>query len=105
MVASQTTISCDCDRLSYDRACDVAKQALVVGGNDTVHIRLHHVVETTTPALARLIALRCNLLRSGRDLRITGLHGQAEDLYRFNRMADLLPCDQYENDSQNICVQ
>ena len=91
MVASQTTISCDCDHLSYDRACDIANQAVVAGGNDTIHIGLHRVMETTTAALARLIALRCNLRRSGRDLRIAGLHGQPENLYEFNRMTSLLP--------------
>ena len=98
MVASQMTISCDCDHLSYDRACDIANQAVVVGGNDTIHIGLHRVMETTTAALARLIALRCNLRRSGRDLMIAGLCGQAESLYEFNRMTTLLPRDRYEND-------
>ena len=93
MVARQTTISCDSDHLSYERACDIANQALVVGGNDTIHIGLHRVLETTTAALARLIALRCNLRRSGRDLVIAGLYGQAENLYRFNRMTSLLPRD------------
>jgi hypothetical protein len=91
MVASQMTISCDCDRLSYDRACDIANQALVVGGNDTIHIGLHLVAKTTTAALARLIVLRCNLRKSGRDLMIAGLHGQTKKLYDFNRMASLLP--------------
>ena len=105
MVASQTTISCDFDRLSYDRACDIANQAVVIGGKETIHIGLHSVVETTTAALARLVALRCKLHRSGRNLIINGLHGQAENLYRFNKMADLLPCDWCENDSQNVCVQ
>ena len=91
MVASQTTISCDCDHLSCDRACDIANQASVVGGTDTIHIGLHRVMETTTAALARLIALRRNLRRSGRDLRIAGLHGHAENLYEFNGMSTLLP--------------
>ena len=91
MVASQTTISCDCDRLSYERACDIANQALVVGGKETIHIGLHRVMETTTAALARLIALRRILRRSGRDLMITGLCGQAESLYEFNGLASLLP--------------
>ena len=74
------TISCNCDHLSYDRACDIANQAVVVGGNDTIHIGLHRVVETTTVALARLVALRRDLRRSGRDLMIAGLHGQAANV-------------------------
>ena len=92
MVATRTTICCDCNYLSYERACDIANQALAVGGNGTIHIVLHLAMETTTAALSRLIALRCNLRRSGRDLRIAGLCGQAKDLYEFNRMATLLPC-------------
>jgi len=91
MVASLTTISCGSSRLSYDQACDIANQALISGGNGAIHIGLHRVAETTTAALARLVSLRCNLRRSGRDLTIEGLHGQAEGLYEFNRMASLLP--------------
>jgi len=93
MVASLTTISCDFDHLSYERACDIANRALLVDGQGPIQIGLNHVANTTTAALARLIALRCNLRKSGRDLRITGLHGQAEHLYVFNRMTSILPRD------------
>jgi len=91
MVASLTTISYDSDYLSYNRACDLADQALVIDGAGPIHIGLHGVARTTTAALARLVSLRCSFRRSGRDLMITGLHGQAKDLYEFNQMSGLLP--------------
>ena len=93
MVATQTTIRCDSDHLSYEGACGIANQASATSGHDMIRLELQHVVETTTAALARLIALRRNLRRSGRDLMITGLCGQAESIYEFNRMATLLPRD------------
>ena len=103
MMASQMTISCDSNYLSYERACDIANKALAIGG-DKIRIVLNCVVETTTAALARLIALRCNLRRSGRDLIIAGLHGQAENLYEFNRMASLLPREHHTDDRQVSCT-
>jgi ABC-type transporter Mla MlaB component len=94
MVATQTTVTCHSNHLSYKDACKIANQASATSGHDTIRLELQRVVETTTAALARLIALRRNLRRSGRDLRIAGLHGQAENLYEFNRMAGLLPRNQ-----------
>ena len=91
VVANHTTITCDCNRLSYEQACRIADRAGAAKGNEVVRIELDRVVQTTTAALARLILLRRNLLKSGRDLRIAGLRGQAADLYEFNGMASLLP--------------
>ena len=90
--AEQVTITCDCDCLSYREACEIAARA-AVRGRGPVRVELERVVETTTAALARLIALRHELLRTGRDLRITGLRGRAEHLYHINNMASLLPRD------------
>jgi len=97
-------ITCNTDRLSYEKACEIANQASAVRGHKMIRLELQRVVETTTAALARLIALRRNLRRSGHDLRIAGLCGQAESIYEFNRMASLLPRDQYENDYQDTSV-
>jgi len=88
----QVTITCDCDRLSYGEACEIAARA-AARGRGPVRVELERVVETTTAALARLIALRQELLRSGRDLRIAGLSGRAEHLYQISNMAALLPRD------------
>jgi len=91
MVAGQPTITCSSESLSYGKACEIADRVAAIGGNETVYIGLESVARTTTAALARLIALRCSLRRSGRDLRIGGLQGQAEYLYEFNRMKTILP--------------
>lgn len=100
MVASDTRIiAFNNTRLSYTEACEISNQASDVRGHATIRIELDRVVETTTAALSRLIALRCNLRRSGRDLRIAGLHGQAENLYEFNRMASLLPRNQQPSET------
>jgi len=97
MVATQTAITYDSDHLSYEEACKIANQASAIRGHDMIRLELQRVVETTTAALARLVALRRTLRRSGRDLRITGLCGQAENMYEFNGMATLLPrCRQGE---------
>ena len=92
MVArNTTTIACNSDCLSYETACEIANQAVAVRGHEAIHLELQRVAETTTAALARLIALRCSLRKAGRDLDITGLCGQAESIYEFNQMAALLP--------------
>ena len=91
--AEQVTITCDCDCLSYREACEIAARAAATRSREPVRIQLGRVVETTTAALARLIALRQELLRTGRDLRITGLRGRAEHLYQISNMASLLPRD------------
>jgi len=87
----RATITCNCDKLSYEGACRIADRAAAVGSHKTLRIELDRVVRTTTAALARLIVLRREMLRSGRDLRIAGLHGQPASLYEFNRMASVLP--------------
>lgn len=99
MVASNTTIiAFNGNDLSYEKACEIANQAFGVRGHETIRLELDRVVETTTAALARLIALRRNLRRSGRDLKITGLCGQAESIYEFNGMTTLLPRGQHGED-------
>ena len=92
MVATETlTTQHAAKRLSY---ADVERIARQVAGSDArgvVLIDLENISETTTAALARLILLRCRLIRSGRDLRLIGLTGQAERLYRLCRIVPLLP--------------
>ncbi len=108
MVARNTTIiTFNGDDLSYEKACEIANQASAVRGHETIRLELQRVVETTTAALARLVALRRDLRRSGRDLRITGPCGQAESLYEFNGMAALLPRSQQEGNyqDQDACEQ
>ena len=106
MVASQTAfITCDCDHLSYEGACEIAREASTLSGNDALRIELLRVVETTTAALARLAALRRSLSRSGCDMQIDGLQEQAEHLYEFNRMENLLPRYRRGGERQALCAE
>jgi anti-anti-sigma factor len=57
----------------------------------TVVVDLSGVEEMTTSAFARLILLRRQLLRQGRDLRLVGLRARAARLYEINRLEHVLP--------------
>ena len=57
----------------------------------TVVIDMSGVEEMTTSALARLVLLRRELRRQGRDLQLVGLRSRAEKLYEINRLAAVLP--------------
>lgn len=56
-----------------------------------VCIHLERIRDTTLGALAGLVQLRRQLLKSGRDLRLVGLRGRAEGLHALYRLADTLP--------------
>lgn len=75
----------------YDDACKIAERARVTTDNKITFIELEGVTDTTTAALARLILLRINLLKSGRDLRIVGLCGRAQALYEIDKLEGVLP--------------
>ena len=57
----------------------------------TIVIDLSRVLDATTDAFADLVLLRRELLRDGRDLRLTGLRGRAAEVYNFNRLRQILP--------------
>ncbi len=75
----------------YDDACKIAERAQTTIGNKITCIRLEGVTDTTTAALARLILLRLNLLKSGRDLQIVGLCKRAQALYEVDKLEGALP--------------
>jgi ABC-type transporter Mla MlaB component len=77
--------------LSHKDALSIADHARSARQDGLVVLDLSDTSETTTAALACLIVLRQKLLRSGRDLRLTGLSGRAESLYQICRLKDLLP--------------
>jgi hypothetical protein len=92
MVAGNNqTIRHDGSRFSYSDACQVARYATASGGQGLVVVGLEQTCDTETAALARLVVLRRDLLRAGRDLRIAGLCGRANSLYEISRMAEVLP--------------
>jgi len=57
----------------------------------TVVIDLTNTTRTSTAAFARLILMRRRLMKSGGDLFVSGLGGQAVALYKTHRLTDLLP--------------
>lgn len=77
--------------LSYGDSCALARRILARRSWQFVHIRLDHTLHTSTAALARLVLLRRELLKRGRELRIAGLQGKAKALYDINRLDNILP--------------
>ena len=106
MVAGNTkTIAFNRTNLSYTDACEISNRASDTGIGATICIELDRVAETTTAALARLVVLRRDLRRSGRDLRLAGLQGRAEHLFEFNGMGTLLPRCRREGNGQETRVE
>ena len=91
VMINYATITPASREFSYDDACKTAEQALVANSGRIARICLEKVTGTTTSALARLILLRKDLLRSGRDLQLVGLKGRAKTLYEICRLDGVLP--------------
>jgi len=85
------TIRFEASCLTYRDACLIARRAGRGATGRCVHLHLDATVQTSTAALARLVLLRRELLRRGRDLRIVGLRGRARALYDISRLDRLLP--------------
>jgi len=94
MVASSVTaVRPHTGRLSYhdlDALADSVHRAL---SERIIIVDLAGAEETTTAALARLVAIRGRLKRVGGDLHLAHLHGRAKCLYEINRLSELLPCE------------
>src|SRR5689334_1984031 len=91
MVASSTITLRSGQRLSHVEAARLADLAVNCGAH-TVILDLSRCLEATTPALARLVLLRRELLAAGRDFRIAGLRGQPAKLLEVHRLEKVLPC-------------
>lgn len=87
------TIHYDGRRLLHADVVRITRQVFAGKPRTIVLLDLDGTPELTTAALAKLILLRCALLKAGRDLRLTGLHGRAEMLYELYRLTRLLPRD------------
>ena len=77
--------------LGYGDACRIARRVSRRRSWRLVVLHLPGTFETSTAALARLVVLRRELLRRGRDLRIVGLVGRARALYEISRLENVLP--------------
>src|SRR4051812_15652632 len=77
-------------QFSHAEACRMVSQALEQVARRVV-IDFTRVEEATTSAFAQLILLRRSLLRSGRDLCLTGLRDRTAGLFEVNRLGAVLP--------------
>jgi ABC-type transporter Mla MlaB component len=90
MVASQSITLRAAERLSHSEATRLAALASAYRGQ-TIIIDVSRCLEATTPALARLVLLRRELLQRGSDVRIAGLRGQPAKLLEVHRLENVLP--------------
>lgn len=77
--------------LTHGEACGIVNAAMRLRRDETVVIDMSEVDETTTSAFARLVLLRRQLRREGRDLRLSGMRDRTETLYEINRLDAVLP--------------
>ena len=78
-------------RLSYHDAQEIARRAAADRDGWTVLVDLEGTTETTTAALARLVVLRRDLRKCGRELHLLGPCGKAKHLFDVCRLGELLP--------------
>jgi len=97
MVASEIVMTYEADHFTYDDACDLSRKVLSVSRNGQIALEMGHVRDATVAALARLVVLRRDLRRAGRDLRLSGLEGRAEAFYQIYRLERFLPCQMAES--------
>ena len=90
MQAEEIAIVHGSERFSHSDACRIFA---IAGGTrgGTVVIDLERVDEASTSAFARLVLLRRQLLKVGRDLRLINLRSKAASLFEVNRLAGVLP--------------
>ena len=91
VAANIATIRHEAKSLSCGDVAQLAEQAHGERSAGMILLDLRDTGQTTTAALTKLFLLRGQLMRSGRDLRITGLTGEVDGLYSICRLADLLP--------------
>jgi anti-anti-sigma regulatory factor len=87
---AQMKLTAPSRHFSHAEACRMVSQALEQAARRVV-IDFTRVEEATTSAFAQLILLRRSLLRSGRDLCLTGLRDRTAGLFEVNRLAAVLP--------------
>jgi anti-anti-sigma regulatory factor len=94
--AREYSIAPDGRCFAHPDACQVSSTVLRAAGAagtdvSTVVIDLSRAADATTSAFARLVLLRRELLRRGRDLRLVGLRDRAARLYEVSRLEAVLP--------------
>lgn len=59
--------------------------------SQTIVLDLNQAEDASTAAFARLVLLRRDLLKEGRDLRLRGLRQRLANVWRLNRLSAVLP--------------
>lgn len=90
MVASKSTIVPAAQKLTHQEACRLANLAAAAQARSII-LDLTRTSEATTAAFARLVLLRRELLKTGRDLRLAGLHDRPARLFEVHRLDGVLP--------------
>ena len=90
-MAGSTFFVVEMKALSHDavdalcRAIGLHRKARII----VLDLRL--IEDASTAAFARLVLFRRQLLKTGMDLRLSGLHARAADIWRINRLDRILP--------------
>jgi ABC-type transporter Mla MlaB component len=90
-VALSSGSRCFAHRDAYKLFDEALRGARLDASGGTVILDMSGVEEVTTSAFARLVLLRRELRRQGRDLKLIGLRARAEKLYEINRLNQVLP--------------
>lgn len=86
-----TSIIAQVKELSHQAAEDLCAlvDTHVIG--HTVVLDLKDTEDACTAAFARLVRLRRDLLKNGRDLRLRGLRDRTASIYQISRLNAVLP--------------
>jgi anti-anti-sigma regulatory factor len=85
------SIAATSDHLSHTGAEEICSEIRHAWPARTVIVDLRRVNDITTAAFAKLVLLRRELLRSGRDLRLKGLHSRVASVWRISKLGSILP--------------
>jgi len=88
---AQTSLVPQVRQFTHDAAVQVRHQIMSQDNAKRIVLDMSQVADAETSAFAELILLRKSLLKSGRDLRLTGLSGRTAGVYEVNRLGDVLP--------------
>jgi anti-anti-sigma regulatory factor len=88
----QATLVPESPAFSHDDADRISRLATTGGCTARrIVIDLTQAEDASTSAFARLVLLRRNLLKAGRDLRLVNLRDRAAALFEINRLQAILP--------------
>lgn len=91
-VSSRTTaVTASSRQLSHQDADELCNRIRSARPSRTVVLDMKDIDDASTAGFARLVLLRRELLRDGRDLRLKGLHSRAASIWRISRLDTILP--------------